>query len=134
MAFRYPTYVRRRYEQLPTVPDGLLVLGDAACAFNPVYGQGMSVAAMCAGALRASVEPAAFFAAQAALLDAPWTLAVGADVAGPSEPVRRLQLAAVHDGDLAAAFIRVTALVDPPSALFAPWIAQRLSASAPTVA
>lgn len=134
MSFRYPTYVRRRYEQLETVPDGLLVLGDAACAFNPVYGQGMSVAAMCADALRASVEPAAFFAAQAALLDAPWTLAVGADVHGPSEPVRRLQLAAARDAELAAAFIRVTALVDPPSALFAPWIAQRLSSSAPFAA
>ncbi|GAB3830332.1 NAD(P)/FAD-dependent oxidoreductase [Dactylosporangium cerinum] len=130
VSFRYPTYVRRRYEQLATVPDGLLVLGDAACAFNPVYGQGMSVAAMCAGALRTSVEPAAFFAAQAGLLDAPWTLAVRADVEGPSEPVRRLQLAAVHDAELAEAFIRVTALVDPPSALAAPWIAQRLSAPA----
>jgi 2-polyprenyl-6-methoxyphenol hydroxylase-like FAD-dependent oxidoreductase len=134
VAFRYPTYVRRRYEQLETVPDGLLVLGDAACAFNPVYGQGMSVAAMCAGALRTSVEPAAFFAAQAALLDAPWTLAVRADVEGPSEPLRRLQLAAVHDAELAEAFIRVTALVDPPSALSAPWIAQRLSAPTPAAA
>ncbi|MEV4510140.1 FAD-dependent oxidoreductase [Dactylosporangium sp. NPDC049525] len=132
VAFRYPTYVRRRYERLATVPEGLLVLGDAACAFNPVYGQGMSVAAMCAGALRTSVEPAAFFAAQAALLDAPWTLAVRADVEGPSEPMRRLQLAAVHDAELAEAFIRVTSLVDPPSALFAPWIAERLSAPAPT--
>jgi 2-polyprenyl-6-methoxyphenol hydroxylase-like FAD-dependent oxidoreductase len=134
VAFRYPTYVRRRYEQLETVPDGLLVLGDAACAFNPVYGQGMSVAAMCADALRTSVEPAAFFAAQAAVLDAPWTLAVRADVEGPSEPMRLLQAAAVHDAELAEAFIRVTALVDPPSALFAPWIGQRLSASAPTAA
>ncbi len=130
VSFRYPAYVRRRYEQLATVPDGLLVLGDAACAFNPVYGQGMSVAAMCAEALRTTVSPPEFFAAQAALLDAPWTLAVGADVAGPSEPVRRLQLAAVHDAALATAFIRVTALVDPPSALFAPWIAQRLTAAA----
>ena len=134
MTFHYPVYVRRRYERLETVPDGLLVLGDAACAFNPVYAQGMSVAAMCAGALRTSVEPAAFFAAQAELLDAPWTLAVRADVEGPSEPLRRLQLAAVHDAELAEAFIRVTALVDPPSALSAPWIAQKLSATAPAAA
>ncbi|MDG6103250.1 FAD-dependent oxidoreductase [Dactylosporangium aurantiacum] len=131
MPFRFPTYVRRRYEQLESLPEGLLVLGDAACAFNPVYGQGMSVAAMCADVLRGTVEPAAFFAAQARLLDAPWTLAVRADVEGPSEPLRRLQLAAEHDPELAAAFIRVTSLVDPPSALAAPWIAERLSPAGP---
>jgi 2-polyprenyl-6-methoxyphenol hydroxylase-like FAD-dependent oxidoreductase len=132
--YRFPTYVRRRYERLATLPAGLLVLGDAACAFNPVYGQGMSVAAMCAGALRTAVEPVDFFAMQARLLDAPWTLAAGADAPTPSEPLRRLQLAAVHDAQLAEAFIRVTALVDPPSALFAPWIAERLSAAAPGAA
>lgn len=128
-AYRFPTYVRRRYEQLPVTPDGLLVLGDAACAFNPVYGQGMSVAAMCAGALRTPAEPAEFFAMQSRLLDGPWALAVGADVAPPSEPMRRLQLAAVDDAELATAFIRVTALLDPPSALSAPWIAERLAVS-----
>ncbi|MEU3047377.1 FAD-dependent monooxygenase [Streptomyces sp. NPDC006984] len=44
---------RRYYENLTPWPDGLIVLGDALAAFNPVYGHGMSVAAQGALALRA---------------------------------------------------------------------------------
>lgn len=132
--FHFPAYVRHRYDQAE-LPPGVVVIGDAACAFNPVYGQGMSVAAMSAELLREDDDPRRFHAGQARLQDAPWTLAVGADLAldgapptGPAAMVRALQLAAVEDADLAEAFIRVTSLVDPPSALGAPWIAQRLQA------
>ena len=38
------------------LPDGLYILGDAACAFNPVYGQGMTMAARGAVALRGLVD------------------------------------------------------------------------------
>ncbi|MFI9650637.1 NAD(P)/FAD-dependent oxidoreductase [Streptomyces sp. NPDC052040] len=48
--------VRRRFETAETWPDGFVVLGDAAAAFNPVYGQGMSVAALGAQALRRELE------------------------------------------------------------------------------
>jgi 2-polyprenyl-6-methoxyphenol hydroxylase-like FAD-dependent oxidoreductase len=147
--FRYPAYVRHRYEQLSRFPAGLLVAGDAACNFNPVYGQGMSVAALNALAVRDELrhggepDPYRFFAAVSRSLEAPWRLAVGADLALPgvtgpvpeasplaAEYVGRLQLAATEDAMLAAAFIRVTSLVDPPAALLHPDIVERVNRTA----
>jgi len=143
VAFRFPTYVRHRYDHLRRLPAGLLVAGDATCGFNPVYGQGMSVAAMNAVALAEELghggeaDPYRYFQAVAHTLEAPWRLAVGADLAlpgvtGPApaaspltpEYLRRLQLAATEDAAVAAAMVRVTSLVDPPPALLRPEIVQ----------
>ncbi|QFG26781.1 enterotoxin [Actinomadura sp. WMMB 499] len=82
---------RIRYEKLNRWPDGLVVLGDALAAFNPVYGHGMSAAALCAAALGAEVgrsgtgDGAARRAqkAMAAVVDDPWSLAVSQDVFYP---------------------------------------------------
>ncbi|MGA5305981.1 FAD-dependent oxidoreductase [Nucisporomicrobium flavum] len=151
--FRYPSYVRYRYENLAAFPAGLLVAGDAVCGFNPVYGQGMSIAAMNAYALSKELEhdgepdPHRYFTAVSRHLEAPWRLAVGADLAlpgvtGPALPespltgeyVGRLQLAAADDEELAKAFIRVTGLVDSPAALLRPEIVERVQrAGAPVV-
>lgn len=41
----------RHYERLRHPPDGFIALGDAVCAFNPIYGQGMSASAIAASTL-----------------------------------------------------------------------------------
>ncbi len=90
---RFPTSVRRHYEALSTFPEGYLVLGDAIASFNPVYGQGMSSAALQAQALaQLLAERAArtegiaglalsFFAKAAEVAANPWILAGSVDLA-----------------------------------------------------
>ncbi|MGO9935977.1 MAG: FAD-dependent oxidoreductase [Steroidobacteraceae bacterium] len=82
--FVFPESVRRHFERLQTFPRGLLPIGDAICHFNPIFGQGMSVAAIEACELRkllrslsAQDDPLArlalpFFAAITPVVDAPW--------------------------------------------------------------
>ncbi|MER5510357.1 SUKH-4 family immunity protein [Streptomyces sp. NPDC002766] len=78
---------RLYYERLSTWPEGLVVLGDSAAAFNPIYGHGMSVAAQGALALcgALSTGPTVGLArrAQRAIgrrIDTAWALAVGTDI------------------------------------------------------
>jgi 2-polyprenyl-6-methoxyphenol hydroxylase-like FAD-dependent oxidoreductase len=86
--YGFPESVRRHFEQLDFFPRGLLPIADAICRFNPVYGQGMSVAALEACLLRKLLEtPGAsgdpigclartFFAEVQTLIDTPWSVAV----------------------------------------------------------
>jgi len=85
--FGSPESVRRHYERLTSFPRGLLPVGDAVCRFNPIYGQGMTVAAQEACLLRnvlstlaAEPEPLArlastFFQGTQALIETPWAVA-----------------------------------------------------------
>jgi 2-polyprenyl-6-methoxyphenol hydroxylase-like FAD-dependent oxidoreductase len=137
--FTFPASVRRRYERLPAFPGGLLVMGDAVCSFNPVYGQGMSVAALEALTLRehlaAPGRPSGmrFLRDVAAVVDTPWEMAAGSDLAYPQVPgprtrkvrllnayTARLQRAASLDSQVTAALMRVAGLLDPPQALMLP--------------
>ncbi|RTL70006.1 MAG: FAD-binding monooxygenase [Pseudonocardiaceae bacterium] len=143
--FRFPAGVRRRYERLARFPDGLLVLGDAFCSLNPIYGHGMTVAALQALELRELLRhgrpprPRVFHRRAARIVDGPWEMAAGGDLAFPGAEghrtrkirminayVGRMQAAAAADGEVATAFFRVAALVDPPQALLRPRIALRV--------
>jgi 2-polyprenyl-6-methoxyphenol hydroxylase-like FAD-dependent oxidoreductase len=64
LKYTYPESTRRHYEKLSGLPDGLLVVGDAYCGFNPIYGQGITVAALEALILRRLLSPTEDRAAQ----------------------------------------------------------------------
>ena len=139
----FPANLRRRYERLSRFPDGLLVFGDAICCFNPMYGQGMTVAALQALALRECLASGTgglaprFFRRAARAVDTPWTLATGNDQrllrsGAPRSNVAarllewyvgRLHVAARRDPVAALAFVRVTGLIDPPEAMLRPRVA-----------
>ncbi|HUI57476.1 MAG TPA: hypothetical protein VLY04_21010 [Bryobacteraceae bacterium] len=142
---RFPANLRRRYESLTRFPPGYLVFGDAISSFNPVYGQGMSVACMQARALKQTFTEgrdnlaARFFQRAAKVVDSPWDIAVAADLRIPTSTgprtkktsvlnwyVARLHRAAHKDPVAAVAFHRVANLLDPPPSLMRPSLALRV--------
>lgn len=144
MRFGYPASLRWHYERLADLPAGLVVLGDALCSFNPVYGQGMSVTALQACALRDLLgrRPGwerRFQRRASELLTSPWRIVVENDLRFPgAEGPRPAGLAIAHwmldrvhraarrDAVIARAFGRVAFLLAPPSHLLRPDHAWRL--------
>ena len=151
--FRSTLNKRRHFESLTRWPERFLVIGDAACAFNPVYGQGMSVAAMTALVLRQGLQENAQRRGAAGLTgfarrmqknvakasQGAWVIATGADVRYPTTEGRqpgfvdrvmqvyldRVIEVSMQDATVNAAFLRVVHLLDAPSALFRPVVAMR---------
>ena len=143
--YRFRANLRRRYERMRRFPAGLLVFGDAICSTNPVYGLGMSVAALQAAALRDALAGGdrdlarRFFQAAAKPVGVAWQLTVGAELALPQVqgarplPLRvmnayvdRAQAAAEHDAVLARRLLRVVSLQDRPTRMFRPSTAGRV--------
>ncbi|HEX4830905.1 MAG TPA: FAD-binding monooxygenase [Trebonia sp.] len=135
---RFPASVRRHYDRLDRFPGGLVVLGDALGSFNPVYAQGMTIAALEALALRAALAVPGlaterFRRAAGVLVREAWTLSANGDlrfpeVAGPRRAadrlanayLTRLRAGATVDPALGRAFLRVVNMIDPPLSLLSP--------------
>jgi 2-polyprenyl-6-methoxyphenol hydroxylase-like FAD-dependent oxidoreductase len=141
----FPANQRRRYERLKRFPAGLLAVGDAISSFNPLYGQGMSVAALEAVALRRCLERGdgqlgrRFFRAAGQIVGPAWEMAVGGDLALPevdgdrppmlrltNSYVERLLHVAEQDPVVAAAFNDVADLLAPPQSIMRPRVLWRV--------
>lgn len=140
---------RRRYEKLARQPDNLLVIGDAVCSFNPVYGQGMTTAALGAELLDECLSERRrgaltglsrrFHKKLAKVNAAPWLLATGEDLrvrgteggrAGLSTRLThrymdRVLSLSLRDLHVRRTFLEVFGMLKPPTALFGPAVAAK---------
>ncbi|MGP4049004.1 FAD-dependent oxidoreductase [Streptomyces sp. 2A115] len=148
---RFPASRRRHFERLrlPGLPVGLVTVGDALCTFNPVYGQGMTSAALQALALGSTIDrhghsgartAAAYYDAAAKAVEVPWALAAGGDFAFPqtrgpkprgtdlvNRYVRGVARAAQVSPAVAKGFASVAHLAKPPTLLFRPSVVARVA-------
>jgi 2-polyprenyl-6-methoxyphenol hydroxylase-like FAD-dependent oxidoreductase len=137
--YGFPESTWRHFERLASFPRGLIPFGDAICRFNPVWGQGMSVAAQEAVLLRrllgrggdplAGLAPG-FFAAAAELIETPWAQAAIPDFAMPQTTGQRppdleqrlkfggaLSKLAAQDPEVHRLVVEVRHLLKPSNAL-----------------
>jgi len=149
--YRFPAHVWNHYDHLSDLPENLLVMGDALCSFNPIYGQGMTVAALegqilgrCVSETRDSAFDVhrfqhKYFRGTSGITKAAWAMATGADLAYPQADVRRpfgsgvinryfehLISLTCSDKKALMAWNQVTQMKRPMSTLFAPSIATRV--------
>lgn len=136
---QFPANRWRRYDQMSRLPDGLVVVGDAVCSFNPIYGQGMTIASIESLILRDCLRqgddelPRRFARAAAKKIRLAWQTAVGSDLALPEVAgnrtlsvrltnalVDRILAAAESDPYVVQQFMRVTGMLDGPIRLLRP--------------
>jgi 2-polyprenyl-6-methoxyphenol hydroxylase-like FAD-dependent oxidoreductase len=149
---RFPANQRRHVERLRRYPAGWVLLGDAVCSFDPIYGQGMTSAAQQAQALGRALDrhgavnrafAKRYFRAASRIVAVPWSVAVGGDFAYPGTKGKkpfatdvlnrymdRVIRAGQHDDHVVIRFNEVAALVRSPQALLAPSFVLRVLARA----
>lgn len=134
-----PSSIWRRYDKMSRFPAGLLVLGDAACTFNPIYGQGMTLVALEAMVLgrwlrnRDNLQPRRYFRDLAKQIGTAWQLAANGDLSLPeitghrplivrasNSYVNLVLAAAENDVAVASQFWKVASLCAPPTQLLHP--------------
>ncbi|QSJ19049.1 FAD-dependent monooxygenase [Nostoc sp. UHCC 0702] len=137
------------YEKLSRMPDGLVAIGDAVCAFNPIYGQGMTTAALGALTLDDCLQKQQhnfkgltkqFQKQLAKVLETPWLMATSEDFRWDTteggQPDKMTQFMhrymdevlelSVRDPDIYRRFIEVSHMVKQPNSLFAPSVMIRV--------
>jgi 2-polyprenyl-6-methoxyphenol hydroxylase-like FAD-dependent oxidoreductase len=130
----------RHFERLRRWPRGLVALGDAVCSFNPIYGQGMTVAARTAVLLgehlRAGLDTRRFQRQVARQNVDPWSMATTEDYRWPKTegpPVgaavkllhaymAKLSQTYPRNPAVARTFYEVVQMTAPSSRLVAPWV------------
>ncbi len=147
--YKYAANRWRRYERMERLPEGFILMGDAVCSFNPVYGQGMSIAAMEAQMLDRCLREQAmgagrngvvgftqrFQQAIARDIKTPWLLSTGEDLRYPGAEgkrslhirllnryMRRVIELTASDPRMTTTLLRVRNLLKPLSTLFRPRI------------
>lgn len=145
----------RRFDRLSDPIRGFVAVGDSVSAYNPVYGQGMTVAALCARALSETLARVplgsigfewAFFKEQARVIKDAWALASGADMRFPGTqsyrpptplPVKlfaeELMAASLDDVEVLRKMTSVYFMLKPNAALFEPALVARVLRSARSV-
>lgn len=157
-AYRGTANRLRHYERLARRPERFLVLGDAVCAFNPVYAQGMTTAALaaeildsCLGTQRSKYGAshldglAGRFQRRLARRNTdPWLLSTGEDLRFPTTTgavnlttrlmhryLDRLLPVAIQDPGIAEIYVHVFGMLARPTALFAPRVLAAAARGAP---
>lgn len=152
VTYRQADSRRRHFTEAGRLPARLVSMGDAVASFNPVYGQGMSSAALHASCLASylgggpDLDAAAtdFFRLQQVVVDAAWAVSAGGDAARidaengtevPEEVRRQRRLmehivgAALIDADVSRAFNNVSYMLRHPSTLFDPELLEKATAA-----
>jgi 2-polyprenyl-6-methoxyphenol hydroxylase-like FAD-dependent oxidoreductase len=155
--FGFPESSRRHYETVADFPQGLIPIGDAICRFNPIYGQGMSVAAREAGVLADLLArragdpqalaglPQAFLAETLPWVAGAWSMSAIPDLAYPETRGERpadledrlnfvsaLHRIAARDPDVHALLVAVRYFLRRGSALDEPGLVDRVRAEMAT--
>jgi 2-polyprenyl-6-methoxyphenol hydroxylase-like FAD-dependent oxidoreductase len=145
---RMPFSQWRRYDKMRRFPQGLLVCGDAICSFNPIYGQGMTVAAVDAAALRDCLRRGTddlahrYFRAAAKMIGVAWQTAAMSDLAFPEAEGKRPRslritnklvdwalTACETDEVVLKRFSNVNGLIAGPESLIRPGLIYRVAAA-----
>jgi 2-polyprenyl-6-methoxyphenol hydroxylase-like FAD-dependent oxidoreductase len=147
VGYRRTENLWRHYERLKAFPDGFVIIGDAACAFNPVYGQGMTTAALAAMKLDDCLrtDHSAGFSLRfqkqlAQVIATPWALATGEDLRYATSSHTRPRLAdrllqayvgqvmtvSTYDPSVRRALLEVFTMMSPPSRLMHPAVMSKV--------